>query len=102
MCQLKSGNAGQVVGMGLDIPAAPMLNNRKRAPRLAEPSEKPLGEWNAYDIDCRDRSIEVLVNGVRQNRVDDQPVTSGAVGLQMEGFPIEFRSVWLEPFEGRP
>jgi 3-keto-disaccharide hydrolase len=101
-CQLKSGNAGQVVGMGLDIPAAPMLNNRKRAPRLAEPSEKPLGEWNAYDVDCRGRSIEVLVNGVRQNRVDDLPVSSGAVGLQMEGFPIEFRNVWLEPLGGEP
>src|SRR5688572_5865233 len=32
--QLRTGNAGQVIGMGLDIPAAPLLSNRKRSPRL--------------------------------------------------------------------
>ena len=95
--QLRTGNAGQVVGMGLDIPAAPLLNNRKRSPRLAEPSEKPLGEWNTYEIYCRGETIEVFVNGVRQNFVEKLPVVSGAIALQMEGHPIEFREVWLAP-----
>lgn len=95
--QLKNGNAGQVVGMGLDIPAAPLQNNRKRSPRLAEASEKPLGEWNTYDLHCRGDTIEVFVNGVRQNHVTKLPVSAGAIALQMEGFPIEFRNVWLEP-----
>jgi hypothetical protein len=95
-CQLKTGNAGQVVGMGLDIPAAPLQNNRKRAPRLAAVSEKPLGEWNSYDITCRGATIEAFVNGVRQNFVGDLPAASGSIALQMEGYPIEFRNVWLE------
>jgi hypothetical protein len=95
--QLRAGNAGQVVGMGLDIPAAPMLNNRKRAPRLQEPSERPFGEWNTYEIYCRGGSIEVFVNGVRQNYVEGLAVAAGAIALQMEGFPIEFREVWLAP-----
>ncbi|HEX9781944.1 MAG TPA: family 16 glycoside hydrolase [Opitutaceae bacterium] len=95
--QLKNGNAGQVVGMGLDIPAAPLLNNRKRAPRLAEPSEKSLGEGNSSEITYHDDTIEVFVNGVRQNFVENLPVTRGAIALQMEGYPIEFRNVWLEP-----
>jgi len=97
--QLKAVNAGQVVGLGLDIPAAPTLNNRKRAPRLEGPSEKPFGEWNSYEIYCRAGTIEVFVNGVRQNYVADLPVTAGAVALQMEGFPVEFRDVWLEPLD---
>ena len=96
-CQLKTGNAGQVVGLGLDIPDAPMQNNRKRAPRLAEPSEKPPGEWNTYEIFCRGDTIECSVNGVPQNRVGKLPVSAGAIALQLEGFPIEFRNVWLEP-----
>jgi hypothetical protein len=95
--QLKNGNAGQIVGMGVDIPDAPLQNNRKRSPRLADASEKPLGEWNAYDIRCRGDTIEVLVNGVRQNHVTKLPVSSGAIALQLEGFPIEFRNIWLEP-----
>jgi hypothetical protein len=96
-CQLKNGNAGQIVGIGLDIPDAPLQNNRKRAPRLAAPSEKPPGEWNTYEITCRDDTIECSVNGVRQNRVAKLPVSAGAIALQLEGFPIEFRNVWLKP-----
>ena len=96
-CQLKTGNAGQVVGMGLDIPAAPMVANRKRAPRLADSSEKSLGEWNAYEIFCRADTIEAFVNGVRQNFVEKLPAAAGAIALQLEGFPVEFRNVWLEP-----
>jgi hypothetical protein len=94
--QLKNQNAGQIVGMGLDIPDAPVLADRKRAPRLAEPSEKPLGEWNVYEIYCRADVIEVFINGVKQNRVDKLPAKAGAIALQMEGFPVEFRNVWLE------
>lgn len=100
--QLRAGNAGQIVGIGLDIPTAPMLNNRKRAPRLAEPSEKPFGEWNSYEIYCRGATIELFVNGVRQNYVDQLPVSSGAIALQMEGFPVEFREVWLTPLVAAP
>ena len=96
-CQLKTGNAGQVVGMGLDIPAAPTENNRKRAPKLAASSEKPHGEWNTYEIFARGDTIEVSVNGTRQNFVEKLPSSSGNIALQMEGFPVEFRNVWLEP-----
>ncbi|HEX2853946.1 MAG TPA: DUF1080 domain-containing protein [Opitutaceae bacterium] len=95
--QLKNGNAGQVVGMGVDIPAAPMVSNRKRSPRLADPSEKPPGEWNACDITCRENTIEVFVNGVRQNYVEKLPVASGHIALQLEGYPIEFTNVWIAP-----
>jgi hypothetical protein len=95
--QLKTGNAGQIVGMGLDIPAAPMLQNRKRAPRIAEVSEKPLGEWNSHDLHVSKDTIEAYVNGVKQNRVENLPVSAGTIGLQMEGFPIEFRNVWMRP-----
>jgi hypothetical protein len=95
--QLRTGNAGQVIGMGVNIPDVPVQNNRTRSPRLAEPSERPLGEWNTYEITCRADTIEVLVNGVRQNFVGKLPVATGAIALQMEGHPVEFRNVWLEP-----
>jgi hypothetical protein len=101
-CQLKSGNAGQIVGMDLDIPAAPLENNRKRAAKLEASSENALGEWNSYDIYCLGDAIEVFVNGVRQNRVDGLPQTSpneilGNIALQLEGYPIDFRNLWLQP-----
>jgi hypothetical protein len=95
-CQLQAGNAGQLVGTGVDLPGAPVSNNKPRAPKLAAASEKPFGEWNVYEIYCRDDTIEVFVNGVRQNKVEKVSVKSGAIGLQMEGFPVDFRDLWLE------
>ncbi|MEY2931786.1 MAG: hypothetical protein RL033_2535 [Pseudomonadota bacterium] len=96
-CQLKNGNAGQVVGMGLDIPDAPLLNARKRAPRRAAPSERALGEWNSYDIFARGDSLSAFVNGVLQNQVRSLPRSAGRIALQLEGMPIELRELWLEP-----
>lgn len=95
--QLRTGSAGQFIGLGVDIPDAPLQNNRKRSPRLADSSEKPHGEWNTYEITCRADTVEVFVNGVRQNFVAKLPVTAGAIALQLEGHPIEFRTVSLEP-----
>jgi hypothetical protein len=95
-CQLKAGNAGQVVGMGLDIPAAPLDNKRKRAPKFAASSEQPPGEWNTYEIYARADTLEVFINGTRQNFVEKLPVSTGGIALQLEGFPIDFRNVWLE------
>jgi hypothetical protein len=95
-CQLASGNAGQLVGMDVAIPAAPIINRRPRAPKLAASSEKPTGAWNTYDIVCRGDTIDATVNGVHQNHVEKVSVREGSIGLQMEGYPIEFRNVWLE------
>ena len=96
-CQLQAGNAGQLVGTGIELPGAPVSNKKPRAPKLAAASEKPFGEWNTYDITCRSDTIEVEVNGVRQNRVEKVSATAGGIGLQMEGYPVEFRNLWLEP-----
>jgi len=103
-CQLAAGNAGQLVGTNITIPGAPFISNKYRAPKLAESSEKPIGEWNTYDIYCRGDSIEVSVNGIHQNRIEKMtatnggaPITSGAIGLQMEGYRVLFRNIWLEP-----
>jgi hypothetical protein len=92
---LKTGNAGQVVEFAFDIPDAPLVNNRKRARRLADCSERPLGEWNGYDIYAHGDFLEAFVNEVRQNRVENLPAAKGSIGLQPEGFPIEFREIWL-------
>jgi 3-keto-disaccharide hydrolase len=97
-CQLKAGNAGQIVGTGMDIPGAPIVSNRTRATRLANASEKPFGEWNDYDIYARGDFLEAFVNGVRQNRVEKLPVSAGRIALRMEGYPVEFRNLWLQPF----
>jgi hypothetical protein len=83
--------------MALDIPDAPMQNNRKRQNRLPGVTEKPLGEWNTYEIIARDNNLELTINGTPANKVGKLPVKAGAIGLQLEGFPIEFQNIWVEP-----
>ena len=69
------------------------VNVKKRQPT----NEKPAGEWNQYDITCRDGAVKLVVNGVLQNEGTDAQPASGHICLQSEGSPIEFRNIYLEP-----
>jgi 3-keto-disaccharide hydrolase len=98
--QLQSGSAGEVRlngGSRIDSLTDPAA---KSVPHQQPSSEKPVGEWNAYDILCISNTILVRVNGVTQNEIVGTSVTSGAIGLQAEGKPIEFRNIYLEPVPG--
>lgn len=102
-CQLKAGNAGDIVlmnGTGLSVDGVSRKNSAKRfvvIEKKAATSELPAGQWNRYDIYCQGDSIRCLVNGVEQNEGTDASVTSGWIALQSEGGPIEFRTIFLEP-----
>jgi hypothetical protein len=72
------------------------LNNR-RIQKARDSSEKPVGEWNRYEITCRADTVVLKVNGVEQNRATGLNVTEGRICLQTEGAAIEFRNVRLEP-----
>jgi len=102
-CQLHSGNAGDfwVIG-GLETSEHAGKGHRvngRRTIKLKDSSEKPLGQWNTYDIICKNDWVVVLVNGVLQNVATQCSVTSGRICLQSEGTPIEFRNIYIEPLE---
>ncbi len=102
-CQLYSGNAGDfwVIG-GLETAEHAKGGKRVRGRRtlkLKDSSEKSLGQWNAYDIICKDDWIVVVVNGVLQNVATRCSASSGKICLQSEGTPIEYRNVYIEPLE---
>ena len=86
--------AGATFGEPLSTPAGaatPLLN------RAGPDSERPAGEWNTCDIICREDTIEVVINGVVQNRVTRCALTEGRVGFQLEGTPFELRNVSITP-----
>jgi hypothetical protein len=95
--QLQAGNAGEIRCNGGSSADGLTAANPKSFPRQQPGSEKPAGEWNSYDIVCRSNTIAVRVNGVLQNQVTGTSVSSGAIGLQAEGKPVEFRNIILEP-----
>ncbi len=93
--QLLAGSAGELRLNGGSQLAALAGSKTKSVPRQQPSSEKPSGEWNAYDITCRSNTITIRVNGVLQNAVTGTSANCGAIGLQAEGAPVEFRHVTL-------
>lgn len=95
--QTKHGAAGDVLPMAGATFAEPLTSAPGAAPAIkahaAPDSEKPAGEWNTYDITCRGETIEVVINGVRQNLVTGASLQEGKIGFQFEGTPFELRGV---------
>lgn len=57
---------------------------------------KPAGEWNTFDITCRGKELLLVVNGERTTTWDKCEVSKGFVGLEAEGFAVEFRNLRIK------
>jgi hypothetical protein len=97
--QLFSGNAGDfwVIGTDLDVENEEERKMGRRHLNHTDDSEKPIGEWNEMEIVCKGDTISVKVNGDLVNEATNCTATEGAISLQSEGVPIEFRDVVLTP-----
>lgn len=70
---------------------------KRRIVNLTDDSEKPLGEWNSYVIECVGAEIKVWLNGDLVNYGFDCTATKGQVAVQAEGSEVEFRKLELTP-----
>lgn len=68
----------------------------RRVPKKEDSSEKPLGEWNQYEIVCRADTVTIYVNGTLQNAATQCNTAKGYIALQSEGAEIEFRNITIE------
>jgi hypothetical protein len=62
----------------------------------AESRVKPAGAWNTFEITCQGPDMNLWVNGAMTNEWHDCEVKKGYVGLEAEGWRIEFRNVKLK------
>jgi hypothetical protein len=90
--QLMQGNAGDFWTIGEKLEATGE-NKGGRWIRIADPGEKPLGEWNTMTVKCTADEIVVHVNGVLVNSGKNLSINEGAIAFQSEGKPIEIRKV---------
>ncbi len=95
--QLMSENAGDFWLIGGTELKEHIDKSKRRIVKKEASSEKTPGEWNKYEIFCKENSIRLIVNGVLQNEGTGASVQSGKICFQSEGKPIEFRSIYLEP-----
>lgn len=95
--QLLSGKAGDFWVIGDFALKARGQGARGHVAKLADSSEKPLGQWNRMTIRVVNGTVDVKVNGVRQNEATDCPRKPGYIALQTERSVIEFRRVQVRP-----
>jgi hypothetical protein len=64
---------------------------------MSENRLKPAGEWNTYEVRAVGRVISLWVNGAVTSEFKDCEVPRGYVGLEAEGYRVEYRNVQLKP-----
>ncbi|MFO0948390.1 MAG: DUF1080 domain-containing protein [Planctomycetota bacterium] len=99
--QLAEGNAGDiwVIGTTIKIDNPTKRKFDRRHLNLTDNSEKSFGEWNKYVLVCVGNTLTLIVNGDVVNYAWDLSDTKGAISLQSEGAPIEFRNIVLRTFQ---
>lgn len=97
--QLESGNAGDF----WNIDDFPMRTDSSRTSgrntKKTGAAERPVGEWNEYEITVDGGNIVLRVNGQEVNRAWEAQEIAGKICLQSEGAEIHFRNVRLAPIE---
>jgi hypothetical protein len=64
-----------------------------------EKIEKPVGEWNQYEITCKGNEVKLVVNGEFVNEGKEAELAKGKILLQSEGAEIHFRNIELKPLK---
>ena len=63
----------------------------------ADKRVRPAGEWNTFEVTCKGKDISLSVNGQTVNEWHECEVPRGYLGLEAEGYRIEFRNVKVKP-----
>jgi hypothetical protein len=90
--QAQTGDASGGFLFG-DTPVGGKLKRINLAKDIKDKRVKPAGEWNTFEITCRGKELSLWVNGAVTSVFDSCEVSRGYVGLEAEGFRIEFRNV---------
>jgi hypothetical protein len=97
--QLHSGNAGDFWNIGEFAMTTDPARTNGRNTRKTHAAERPVGEWNEYEIIVNKGDVVLYVNGEELNRATGVDEVAGHICLQSEGAQIQFREVWLTPLE---
>jgi hypothetical protein len=65
--------------------------------KMSENRVKPAGEWNTYELRAMGKQITLWVNGAVTSEFNECDVPRGFVGLEAEGYRVEYRNVQLKP-----
>lgn len=72
------------------------------SPRMVDQRIRPAGEWNTVEITARGATLTSWVNGATVSEYKYCPILKGYVGLEAEGFRVEFRNLKVKSFSSAP
>jgi hypothetical protein len=58
---------------------------------------KPAGEWNVYEVRAVGKQVTLWVNGAVTSDYKECETPSGFLGLEAEGYRVEYRNVQVKP-----
>ncbi|MCZ2153938.1 MAG: DUF1080 domain-containing protein [Bryobacterales bacterium] len=73
-----------------DFPKAGERNRTNLREQMTGNRMAPVGEWNTFEVKATTQAVELWVNGGVQSRWERPPVTEGILGIEAEGFYMEF------------
>ncbi len=91
--QIGSASGGYLFGDTLVQGVTQRIN---LSPQVMERRVKEAGEWNLFEIRAEGPNLVLHVNGATTSEFSACEVAKGYVGLEAEGYRIEFRSVKLK------
>lgn len=66
---------------------------------MPENRVKPAGEWNIYELRAVGKQITLWVNGAVTSDFKGCEVLSSYIGLEAEGYQVEYRKVQMKPLK---
>jgi hypothetical protein len=90
--------SGEINGYRVDKNMPPEV---RRACIPLKKADRPLGAWNVFNIKLKGDEMNVELNGetvIPGAKLPDLPPT-GPIGLQHHGDPVQFRRLWIKPFD---
>jgi hypothetical protein len=98
--QGQSGAMGDIWNID-EVPmrAAPERTQGRHTAKRHPSNERPIGEWNDYEVTLDGGDLEIKVNNLVQNTATECEEVAGKICLQAEGSQKEFRNLVLIPIE---
>ncbi len=91
--QTGPGSGGYLFGDTLQGGKIARINLSKQ---VTDRRVKPAGEWNTFEVTCKGKDMSLWVNGAETCAWHECEVPRGYVGLEAEGYRIEFRNVLVK------
>lgn len=95
--QLQSGSAGDFWNIDNVKMKVDPARTKGRNTKATHTAERPVGEWNDYEIIVNKGDIILKVNGEELNRATEVEEVPGYICLQSEGAEIQFRDIRVVP-----